>query len=281
MRVYYDNALIYDSGPVSFTNHVSIPFGPGVSTNIVITMNEGNSTNANTLWEYTATVACPGPAYLVFTENTNLAPAPIKFASAPFLPGGTNLDLYCLPEAIAQHPRRRERLRDLATGDVGHSRRSRRSRAGTGQLAVALRLPEHRSRADRLDPRDHRDQHRSSRPGRPLLRRCASLGNPCHQPPGLCLRARERALQPELPAHGHQRGGYHAAVRLDRRGRRLNHQRHAPPGSRRTLLSRDSEPRRRQSYGDRAGGFRRHAVGQRRSVQRHSGRQSPAPVLLL
>ena len=34
----------------------------------------------------------------MFTENTNLAPVPIKFASPPFLPTGTNLDLYCLPE---------------------------------------------------------------------------------------------------------------------------------------------------------------------------------------
>jgi subtilisin family serine protease/subtilisin-like proprotein convertase family protein len=98
MHVYYDDALIYDSGLVSFTNEVSIPFGPGLSTNIVIIMNEGNNSDTNTLWEYTATVTCPGPASLVFTENTNLAPVPIKFASPPFLPTGTNLDLYCLPE---------------------------------------------------------------------------------------------------------------------------------------------------------------------------------------
>jgi hypothetical protein len=98
MHVYYDDMLIYDSGLVSFTNDVSIPFGPGLSTDLVIIMDEGNSTDTNTLWEYTATVVCPGPAYLVFTENTNLAPVPIKFASPPFLPTGSNLDLYCLPE---------------------------------------------------------------------------------------------------------------------------------------------------------------------------------------
>jgi subtilisin-like proprotein convertase family protein len=98
MHVYYDNVLLYDSGLVSFTNHVAIPFGPGASTNIVIVMNEGTNPNTNTLWEYTATVACPVMGYLVFTENTNLAPVPIKFASPPFLPAGGNTDLYCLPE---------------------------------------------------------------------------------------------------------------------------------------------------------------------------------------
>jgi subtilisin-like proprotein convertase family protein len=98
MHVYYDGVLVYDSGLVNSTNHVVIPFGPGVSTNVVIIMDEGNNSDTNTLWEYTATVACPGPAYLVFTENANLAPVPIKFASTPYLPAGTNFDLYCLPE---------------------------------------------------------------------------------------------------------------------------------------------------------------------------------------
>jgi subtilisin family serine protease/subtilisin-like proprotein convertase family protein len=98
MDVYYDNTNIYDSGPVSFSTNVTIPFGPGVSTDIVIIMDEGNNSDTNTLWEYTATVTCPDMAYVVFTENTNLAPVPIKFASPPFLPTGTNLDLYCLPE---------------------------------------------------------------------------------------------------------------------------------------------------------------------------------------
>ncbi|MCX6927576.1 MAG: hypothetical protein NT154_30865, partial [Verrucomicrobia bacterium] len=98
MHVYYDNVLLYDSGLVSFTNHVAIPFGPGVSTDIVIVMNEGNNTNFDTFWEYTATVASPVPGYLTFTENLNLALVPIKFALPPFLPGSTNLDYYCLPE---------------------------------------------------------------------------------------------------------------------------------------------------------------------------------------
>jgi subtilisin-like proprotein convertase family protein len=98
MDVYYDGVDIWASGLVSFTGETNISFGPGVSTDVVIIMDEWNNTDTNTLWEYTATVTCPHTAYVVFTENTNLAPVPIKFASAPFLPTGTNLDLYCLPE---------------------------------------------------------------------------------------------------------------------------------------------------------------------------------------
>jgi subtilisin-like proprotein convertase family protein len=98
MDVYYDDVDIYSSGLVSLTGETHISFGPGVSTNIVIIMNETNNSDHNTSWTYNDTVICPDTAYVVFTENTNLAPVPIKFASAPFLPTGTNLDLYCLPE---------------------------------------------------------------------------------------------------------------------------------------------------------------------------------------
>ena len=98
MHIYYDNVLIYDSGLTNFSDHVFVPFGPGVSTNIVIIMNEGNNGDTNTLWEYQATVASPGPAYVVFTENAGLAPTPIKFATAPFLPIGASPDLFCRPE---------------------------------------------------------------------------------------------------------------------------------------------------------------------------------------
>jgi subtilisin-like proprotein convertase family protein len=98
MHVYYDDDLIYDSGIVSGAADIIVPFGPGSSTNIVIILNEGNNDDTNTLWEYTATVATPVPGYLVFTERTNANPVPIKFATPPYLPTGTNVDLYCLPE---------------------------------------------------------------------------------------------------------------------------------------------------------------------------------------
>ena len=61
-------------------------------------MNERNNANTNDLWEYTATVASPAPGYVWFTENTNLAQVPIKFAPPPFVPTGGNMDLYYLPE---------------------------------------------------------------------------------------------------------------------------------------------------------------------------------------
>lgn len=102
MHVYYGDERIYDSGLASNTNHVSLPFGPGVQTTtageIVIAMNEGGNGDTNSLWEYTATVVSLGPGYVVFTENTNLSPVPIKFAATPFLPPMTSWDLFCLPE---------------------------------------------------------------------------------------------------------------------------------------------------------------------------------------
>ncbi len=102
LHVYYGSELIYQSGLVSDNNCVSIPFGPGVQTNsaaeIVIVMNEGTNDDTNSLWEYTATVASWGPGYVVFTENTNRAQVPIKFASPPFQPDEASWDFYCLPE---------------------------------------------------------------------------------------------------------------------------------------------------------------------------------------
>jgi hypothetical protein len=64
----------------------------------VIIMNQTPSSDTDDLWEYTATVAGPAPGYVWFTENTNLAQVPIKFAPLPFVPTGANTDLYYLPE---------------------------------------------------------------------------------------------------------------------------------------------------------------------------------------
>ncbi len=98
MHVYYEDTLIFDSGSVSNGGTFEIPFGPGDSTNLVVIMNEGNNDNTNTLWEYTATVISPVPGSVMFTENTNLATVPIKFAPTPFVSTGTNPVLYYLPE---------------------------------------------------------------------------------------------------------------------------------------------------------------------------------------
>jgi len=84
MRVYYDNALIYDTGLVSGSNQTfSVDFGPGADTNLVITMNEGDNADTNTQWRYTATVIASSLNYLVLTEDTDKTTTPIKFAPPP------------------------------------------------------------------------------------------------------------------------------------------------------------------------------------------------------
>ncbi len=84
MRVYYDGNRIFDSGMISGAGRFVIDFGPGASSSISIVMNEGGNTNKSTAWTYTATVVSGTFNYLTFTENTNLASLPIKFAPPPF-----------------------------------------------------------------------------------------------------------------------------------------------------------------------------------------------------
>ncbi len=84
LRIYYDGALLYDSGLVSGSNSVLVSFGPGLSTNIAIVVNQGNNSEGRTLWEYVATVLSGQMVYATFTENTNFAKVPIKFAPPPF-----------------------------------------------------------------------------------------------------------------------------------------------------------------------------------------------------
>ena len=86
MHVYYDGALIYDTGLTSYSNIFSVDFGPGVATNLTIVMNEGNNSRTGTLWEYTAQVVTRTLHYATFTEDTNYALVPIKFAIPPFAP---------------------------------------------------------------------------------------------------------------------------------------------------------------------------------------------------
>lgn len=89
MRVYYDGQEIKDTDLVSGSNTFSVDFGPGLSTDLEITMNEGNNSVTNTLWEYTGTVIADNLSYLLLTEDTNKTTTPIKFGVPPF--GGLNL----------------------------------------------------------------------------------------------------------------------------------------------------------------------------------------------
>lgn len=83
VHVYYDGVLIFDSGLVTGAGTFTIPFGPGISTDVVIVMNEGGQSIA-TAWIYQATILSGQIVYATFSENTNLALVPIKFAIPPF-----------------------------------------------------------------------------------------------------------------------------------------------------------------------------------------------------
>ncbi len=96
MRVYYENVLIFDSGLVSFTGTYTVNYGPGTATNISIVMNApgtnpNSETNGADLWNYTVTAITREMAYTIFTDDTNKALVPIKFALPPF---GTNITGY-------------------------------------------------------------------------------------------------------------------------------------------------------------------------------------------
>lgn len=104
MRVYYDDALIYDSGLVSLGGLTNIAFGPGADTEVTIVMNEGGNINPDDAWDYTVTATQPGFLYTTFTEDTNLTVTPIKFAVPPFTTnspapgGGVANGIFYLPE---------------------------------------------------------------------------------------------------------------------------------------------------------------------------------------
>ncbi|MEO6183213.1 MAG: proprotein convertase P-domain-containing protein, partial [Verrucomicrobiota bacterium] len=83
LRVYYDTLLIFDSGLVSGSGRFSIPFGPGIDTNIVIVVN-GDGNRPMSFWNYEVQIVSGALIYATFSENTNLALVPIKFAIPPF-----------------------------------------------------------------------------------------------------------------------------------------------------------------------------------------------------
>jgi subtilisin family serine protease len=91
LKLYYDDELLFDTGYRSGAGRFSVPFGPGVSTNIVIVMNEGNNPNT-TRWDYSATITGPW-TYATFTDDRDIA-TPIKFALPPFQTAKTNLLAY-------------------------------------------------------------------------------------------------------------------------------------------------------------------------------------------
>jgi hypothetical protein len=83
MHVYYEGALLFDSGSVSGNGTTNFSYGPGAATSVTIVMNEGGNTDTNTAWFYTVTSTHLTPLPLTFTERTNFASVPIKFAPVP------------------------------------------------------------------------------------------------------------------------------------------------------------------------------------------------------
>ncbi len=95
LQIYYDGLLIYDTGLISGAGTISVPFGPGLSTNVVVVVNGQGNPNPTTQWRYTATLFSGQIIYTIFSENTNRAIVPIKFAPPPFaiVSGASNLTL--------------------------------------------------------------------------------------------------------------------------------------------------------------------------------------------
>ena len=83
LKAYYEGVVIFDTGLVSGAGVATVNYGPGQSTAVIITVNEGDNPDPQTAWEYTLTATHRQYQYLVLTENTNLTHTPIKFAEPP------------------------------------------------------------------------------------------------------------------------------------------------------------------------------------------------------
>ncbi|NGO39721.1 S8 family serine peptidase, partial [Limisphaera ngatamarikiensis] len=94
MRVYYEGQLLADTGMTSGQGRLELEFGPGSSTLITVTVNENGNDEPRTEWRYTLSSVREIHNYLIFTENTNLATAPIKFLSPPFAPPTNRLETF-------------------------------------------------------------------------------------------------------------------------------------------------------------------------------------------
>jgi len=85
LSVYYDGVLLVSNAPVSYTGQYLIPYA-GTGTNISIVMNQYQPAVpvGSDLWTYTPAIISENYSYLTFTDDTNYAQVPIKFAIPPF-----------------------------------------------------------------------------------------------------------------------------------------------------------------------------------------------------
>ncbi len=89
MTVYYQGALLLNSGMITGPGRFTVNYGPGASSLVTIIMNEFGNPSTNTLWNYTVSSINNNYSYLLFTENTNLTTTPIKFAPPPLTAAAT------------------------------------------------------------------------------------------------------------------------------------------------------------------------------------------------
>ena len=89
LSIYYDGERIFDSGLRGGAGTFQVQFGPGVSTNITVILNEGGNPNSTTVWEYTATITGPWN-YATFTESATRAGL-LKFSLPPYSTDPTNI----------------------------------------------------------------------------------------------------------------------------------------------------------------------------------------------
>ncbi|HTL54613.1 MAG TPA: S8 family serine peptidase [Candidatus Limnocylindrales bacterium] len=105
LRVYYGGILLFDSGLVSSSGSTNLAYGPGQSTAFTIVMNSDGNVDPGTVWDYSVKSTRRTPVYFTFTEDTNVASIPIKFAATPltnlnYFGGGarTNSGIFYFPE---------------------------------------------------------------------------------------------------------------------------------------------------------------------------------------
>ena len=89
LRVYYGNNLLWDTGLVSGSGGFSVSYSGSLS-NLTTVMNQAGTnpkaTNGD-YWSYSVALQSADVTYAIFSEDTNFATTPIKFAVPPFAAG--------------------------------------------------------------------------------------------------------------------------------------------------------------------------------------------------
>lgn len=84
LSVYRGETQLFSSGMVSGSGEWTLAYGMDSSGLLTVVLNEGDNYDTNTAWDYVVTTTRPGMLLATFTEDTNLAAIPVKFAIPPF-----------------------------------------------------------------------------------------------------------------------------------------------------------------------------------------------------